>query len=53
MSAQHEMLIGPKPGQMNLLSVKMRADELRKNLDQLIYDLQTNPAGLQWCVITT
>jgi len=50
MQAQKDFLTGAKPGQMNLLSVKMRADEIRRSLDQLLQNLQFAPAMLQWFV---
>lgn len=43
-----DLLLGSKSGQMNLLAVESRADEIRKTLDNLLQTLKFAPASLQW-----
>lgn len=42
------LLMGPQSTQLNLRSVRVRAEELRRTIDQLLHTLQFAPASLQW-----
>ena len=51
-STTTDFLLGPKSGQLNLHAVKLRAEEIRRTLDNLLQILRFAPATLQLYVIT-
>lgn len=44
----NDMLMGSRPGQLNLSNLRLRAVDVEKNIDELLYALRYAPSSLHW-----
>lgn len=48
--AGDDMLMGSRPGQLNLSNIRSRAMDVERNIDELLFILRYSPASLHWYV---
>lgn len=46
--ASDDMLMGNRPGQLNLSNIRSRAVDIEKNIDELLFMLRYAPSSLHW-----